>query len=50
MLEDKLREAKQVGKMPHIVTAVHFAGSPCEYGPNSYVIKKVWVQGHRGCF
>ena len=30
ILEDKLREAKQVGRLPHIVSAVHFGGNPCD--------------------
>ena len=40
MLEDKLREAKQVGKMPHIVTAVHFGGNPCDMDPIHTLSKK----------
>ena len=40
ILEDKLREAKQVGRLPHLVTAVHFGGSPCDMDPIHTLSKK----------
>ena len=40
ILEDKLREAKQVGRLPHIVTAVHFGGNPCDMDPIHTLSKK----------
>lgn len=30
ILESKLREAKQLNRLPHVVTAVHFGGNPCD--------------------
>ena len=40
ILEDKLREAKQIGRLPHIVTAVHFGGNPCDMDPIHTLSKK----------
>ena len=33
ILEDKLRRAKQVNRLPNVVTAVHFGGNPCDMDP-----------------
>ena len=40
ILEDKLRKAKQVGRLPQLVTAVHFGGSPCDMDPIHTLSKK----------
>ena len=40
ILEDKLRRAKQVNRLPNVVTAVHFGGNPCDMDPIYTLSKK----------
>ena len=40
ILEDKLRKAKQVNRLPNVVTVVHFAGNPCDMDPIYTLSKK----------